>query len=69
MWGLACRYTNKPWADCDPVLMMRTKSVQLVKDSRYSHSDCLETREFSQTCSPQDLTPGTNIYKTGPCYS
>ena len=71
----ACRYNNKPWGDCDPLLLLRTKHVTLVKDSRYrwvvqtsdstntnshlsSHEDCLETREFSQTCTSEDLTSG-----------
>ena len=40
-----------------------------MKDSRYSHSDCLETREFSQTCSSQDLTPGRKISQAGLYYS
>ena len=56
----ACRYNNKPWGDCDPVLLLRTKHVSLVKDSRYSDEDCLETREFSKTCSAGDLTQGLN---------
>ena len=31
----ACRYNNKPWGDCDPLLLLRTKHVTLVRDSRY----------------------------------
>lgn len=59
----ACRYSNTAWGDCDPLLLMRTKRVSLVRDSRYSHEDCLQTREFSQTCDHHDLTSGRNISK------
>ena len=58
----ACRYNNKPWGDCDPLLLLRTKHVTLVKDSRFSHEDCLETREFSQTCTREDLTAGIKTF-------
>lgn len=62
-FGLAssCRYTNVPWSDCDPLTWLRTKIVELVKDKKFSSDNCPETREFSQTCSMEELPSGVKI--------
>ena len=52
----ACRYDNAPWGDCDLSSWMRSKTVRLLPSSR--GSDCQDVRQFSQTCSLDELPTG-----------
>ena len=51
-----CVYSNAAWSDCDPVTMLRRKTVAI--KTEVDQSGCPKARVLTKDCTKEELTEG-----------